>query len=91
MNSLQVFDGETIDDKRDTSRLQIQLAKVRSFMWDGRWHTIPEVAEATGAPEASVSARFRDLRKTKFGAYNVERRYVSNGLFEYRINFSGAP
>lgn len=88
---LQVFDGATIDDKRDESRLKIQLAKVRSAMWDGRWHTLDELAAAADAPQASVSARIRDLRKPKFGAYRVERRHIKGGLFEYRINFIGGP
>lgn len=88
---LQLFDGATIEPKRDQSRLQIQLAAVRSAMWDGKWHTLEWIAEVTGAPQASVSARLRDLRKVKFGAYKVERRYVAEGLFEYRINFSNAP
>lgn len=90
MDNLQSFDGATIVRKRDNQRLQIQLAKVRRAMWDGQWRTLSELAEAVDAPQASVSARIRDLRKPKYGAYNIERRYVSRGLYEYRIKFLGS-
>lgn len=89
LSPLPLFDGATFEPKRDEGRLKIQLAKVRRAMWDGRWHTLDELAAAADAPQASVSARIRDLRKPKFGAYKVERRHVKGGLFEYRINFIG--
>ena len=38
----------------------------------------------TGDPEASVSARLRDLRKKRFGSHIITRRYVSDGLWQYR-------
>lgn len=80
------FDGETIDDDRDTDRLNCQLYKVAKFMQDGAWRTLDSIAFHTGAPEASVSARLRDLRKPKFGSHIIERRYVTKGLFEYRMD-----
>jgi uncharacterized membrane protein len=51
----------------------------------GDWWTLAELARATGYPEASISARLRDLRKPKFGGYTVERQYVERGLFRYRV------
>lgn len=54
-------------------------------MKDGSWHTLPEIAAGTGDPEASISARLRDLRKPRFGSYVVDRRRRSQGLFEYRL------
>lgn len=79
------FDGETYVRPRDHDRLFAQLAKVQSAMADHGWHTLPELELTTGAPQASISARLRDLRKPKFGAYQVERRYVVAGLWEYRL------
>jgi hypothetical protein len=79
------FDGATIDHERDTERLTKQLDSVRAWMISGHWRTLASLAELTGAPESSVSARLRDLRKPKFGCYKVERRYVKRGLFEYRV------
>ena len=80
------FDGETFDPQRDGTRLQIQFERVRSIVLDGQWHTLPELHEATGFPEASISARLRDLRKKKFGGYEVERDYVGDGLWRYRVS-----
>ncbi len=79
------FDGATYDHARDAGRLQAQLDRVRLLMADGQWRTLQAIAEAVGAPEASVSSRLRDCRKKRFGAHIVERRYLHEGLFEYRL------
>ena len=55
-------------------------------MADGQWRTLKEIAAATGAPEASVSARLRDLRNERFGGYAVEREYIGDGLWRYRVH-----
>lgn len=82
------FDGETYDRGRDHTRLTGQLLAVRDLMLDARWRTLSEIARDAGWQydmTASVSARLRDLRKAKFGGYTVERRYVGEGLWEYRL------
>jgi hypothetical protein len=81
------FDGETYDAAQDQGRLRRQLESVRRVMADGAWRTLRELSEATGCPEASVSARLRDLRKPKFGSWTVERQRVSvsGGLYRYRV------
>lgn len=79
------FGGATYDEKRDGDRLRKQLDAVRSFMLRNGWVTLKDLAGAVGAPEASVSARLRDLRKQQHGAYTIEREYVSQGLWRYRI------
>lgn len=79
------FDGATFDKDRDGVRLTGQLARVRYAMGDGRWHTLAQLARDTGGSEASVSARLRDLRKPRFGAFDIERRHVEGGLWEYRM------
>ena len=84
-----VFDGVTYDPALDADRLRILLGRVYAFMRDGEWRTLAEIAAACGGTEASVSARLRDLRKERFGAYAVERRRVGQpdrGLFEYRLD-----
>jgi hypothetical protein len=81
----RAFDGKTYRPSRDYERLKSLLIRVLKLMEDGDWHTLPEIAEATGGSEASVSARLRDLRKEKFGAYQVDKQYVSDGLFRYRL------
>lgn len=82
------FDGETFVAERDGDRLRCQLVDVRTLMADGEWRTLSEIARECGYPDSSIpgiSARLRDLRKLKFGAHTVERRYLHNGLWEYRM------
>jgi hypothetical protein len=79
------FDGRTIDHEKDHGRLAAQLGRVRTLMLDSTWRTLPEIEAITHDPQASVSARLRDLRKQKFGGYTVERRRRSEGLHEYRV------
>lgn len=46
----------------------------------------PCVLDIGKASETGISARLRDLRKVKFGAYVVERRRRGEGgLYEYRV------
>lgn len=83
-----MFDGDTYIAKYDGGRLRQQLARVRGVMVDGMWRTLSEISGLTGDPEASVSARLRDLRKPKFGAWVVQRRRRGpprDGLHEYRL------
>lgn len=79
------FDGETYDPQLDKARLTGQLLRVYNCMRDGRWWGLRELARGAEGTEASVSARLRDLRKDKFGGFEVERRRRSNGLHEYRL------
>lgn len=78
-------DGETFDRARDGMRLNAQAAAVYSYMQHGEWRTLADIAAAVKAPEASVSARLRDLRKPRFGGFQVERRYIANGQYQYRL------
>ena len=83
------FDGPDVTDK-DAKRLGRQLEAVKGLMADGRGRTLAEISEITGYPEASVSARLRDLRKDRFGAYYVDRRNViGTGTWYYRIDLEG--
>lgn len=79
------FDGETIEPARDHDRLRAQLHRVLNAVSDHEWKTLLKLSMETGDPEASVSARLRDLRKDKFGGYTIERRYAGGGLWEYRL------
>jgi hypothetical protein len=81
-----VFDGVTYDAERDGERLQSQLERVRRYMADGEWHPLPAIVRASfPGSDASVTARLRDLRKKRFWGAKVERRYLSNGIWEYRM------
>jgi hypothetical protein len=85
------FDGKTFDPELDGARLGRQLLVVRSYMLriSPAWKTLREISAATGEPEASVSARLRDLRKERCGSLDVQRQRrgeETRGLWEYRIN-----
>jgi len=80
-------DGEIVS-LADHRRLTRQLDVVRAFMVNsGQWHTLAEIERSTGFPQASISARLRDLRKEKFGGFNVERKRLkeNGGTWAYRV------
>ena len=74
--------GATFDQARDGRRLNAQCQRVYNLMCDGAWRSLSDIAAWTDDPEASVSARLRDLRRHGF---IVERRYVERGLWHYRL------
>ena len=86
------FDGVTYDPALDHRRLTSQLGRVYRALHGPSgyclWRTLGEISATTGDPEASISARLRDLRKDKFGAHIVQGRRrgdVKNGHWEYRL------
>ena len=89
------FQGETFDVTMDGPRLKGQLDRVRSLMlWrsaaetgGGWWWTLHEISEMLGYPEASISARLRQLRHE--GLIVERRRLGRGGLWEYRVSQPG--
>ena len=81
------FDGETYDRKLDKPRLTGMLGRVYDAMKDGEWHTLRDLSDKSSGSEASVSARIRDLRKDKFGHFEVRRQRspCHKGLFYYKL------
>lgn len=69
---------------KNNNRLGKQQQAVLDLMIDGQSRTLRDINVATGAPEASVSARLRDLRAS---GYTVERSRVPGhkNLFLYRV------
>lgn len=65
-----------------------QLVRVRELMRDGKWRTLSEIADVTGDPEASVSARLRDLRRPKYGLWTVTRKRAGS-LYLYCLGGKG--
>jgi hypothetical protein len=89
LGSPKLFGGETYDPTLDKVRLKAQLVRVRELMRDGKWRSLSEIAATTGDPEASVSARLRNLRQPKHGLWTVDRRRRSQSLWEYRLGGKG--
>lgn len=85
-------DGDTYTPELDRVRLGAQAQRVLDIMADGHWRTLGEISRATGDPEASCSARLRDLRKPLTGGHHVERRHrgrPEDGLYEYQLHLAG--
>ena len=64
----EMFNGSDYVPERDDVRLGPQLARVYSVMKDGLPRTLRQIANATGDPEASISAQLRHLKKERFGS-----------------------
>ena len=79
------FDGGDYVPERDNARLTGQLLRIWKVVSDGKWHTLNDISNKTGDPEASISAQLRHLRKPRFGGYEVKREYISMGLYKYRL------
>ena len=79
------FNGADYNADRDNARLSGQLRRIWEIVIDGRWYTLKDIAIRTGDPEPSISAQLRHLRKPRFGGYIVEREYIANGLYKYRV------
>lgn len=86
------FSGTEYDRELDCARLTGQLLAVHEAMADHEWRTIPEIQAITGIRlDGSVSKQLRHLRYERFGAYEVEKRRVTEtGLWEYRVGEKGS-
>ena len=86
MKAAPWFDGATIrEDAGAHWRLKSQLERVEFLMRDSEWHSLEFLATHAGGSEASVSARLRDLRKPRFGGYEIERWHRGGGFWVYRL------
>jgi len=97
--NLPPFPGTAYDPKIDGLRLLKQYEHIRDYMLtmaesdrQFRHHaegfrTLQEIEQATGHPTASVSAQLRNLKKSAFGGYLLEkrRRAPDGGTWEYKI------
>ena len=86
------FYGSDFEPELDTVRLTGALCRVFEFMKSGEWHTLKEIEEATGSPQASASAHLRHLTQSDCGSNTkVKRRRgdPKQGLFEYQIIVNG--
>lgn len=87
------FDGPSYDPAFDQDRLSRQLGRVFEAIRAGAWLTLQEIADATGDPQASISAQLRHLRKPRFGGYTIAKRrrgLPEHGLYEYQIVTDGS-
>ncbi|KCZ47750.1 hypothetical protein [Hyphomonas sp. CY54-11-8] len=83
------FGGATYDPARDRERLGAQFCTVVELMADGKARTLQEIARETGFPEASISARLRDIRK-HYGTDAMESKRLSGGCWTYTAHIEVA-
>lgn len=86
--SAYLFDGSDYVKIWDWKRLTGQIQRIFELMCDEHWRTLREISVLTGAPESSVSAQLRHLRKKHFGKHTVNKRRKGDptrGLFEYQV------
>jgi len=72
--------GSTFSQERDGKRLNAQCLRVFRVFADGKKRALHEIAALSGDPEASISARIRDLRR--FG-FDMRKEHITNGLWMY--------
>ena len=82
---METFNGSDYVAERDNERLGSQLERVRDLMADAQWRSLNQIALATGAPAASVSAQLRHLRKERHGGNIVNKRYIDRGHYLYQV------
>lgn len=78
-------DGDTFVEERDGERLARQHRDVLRVMSDNMWRTLDELERETGHPQASISARLRDLRKPQHGSRAVSKTHMGRGVWIYRL------
>lgn len=64
---------------RQPSQKDIEV--IKNILLDYQWHTLEELNRRSGIPEATISARIRELKRI----FNIEKRQIKNGKWEYRI------
>ena len=79
------FNGADYVHARDAARLTLQHERVLAVMQDYKPHTLSEISDITGDPEASVSAQLRHLRKPRFGGHQITKTHLGHGLYEYLL------
>jgi hypothetical protein len=87
---VSIFDGNGDQEgARKDPRLKKQLVRVYDVLAEGVWLSLSDISVLADAPEASASARMRDLRKKKFGGFDLETRVLPhNNVYEYRLDVS---
>ena len=85
------FNGADYKPQRDDARLTVQYAEIFALMRDGNWRTLKEIEATTRHPQASISAQLRHARKPRFGSHTVEKEYVGDGLYRYRLIVNQPP
>lgn len=77
------FLGKTYNPERDGKRLNKQLQAVYDVLKDGKRRTLRQIADEANCPEASGSARIRDLRRLGFP---MMKENLGSGTWSYWLS-----
>jgi len=90
------FDGPAYEAEKDYERLSGQIRVVLEVLkqssLSARWLTVEQIRRRCllehdeQFPEPSISAQIRNLRKSRFGSWNISGRYRKGvRIYEYKI------
>ncbi len=68
-----------------------QLEVIFRIMRDGEWRTLRAISEKSGYPEASISARLRDIRKSDYYRRWTMESCQQSGSWAYRVILAPIP
>ena len=73
--------------KEDFRRMDTQRSRLEWILTNhpGKWWTLRELGHMAVASETGISARLRDMRKDKYGGYDIQAENTGKGLWRYRI------
>jgi hypothetical protein len=67
-------------------KMNSKMLAVLQFMLDGQWRSLRQISEGTAYPSLTgLSACIRSLRKPEYGSHMIEKRFVTESLYEYRL------
>ena len=91
--------GPAFDKEKDGKRIATQIENLQVYMYyesqRNRWHTLEEIEAgyrklfpfARPAPQPSLSADLRHLRKKQFGWFIIEKRRRNDAaVWEYKLS-----
>lgn len=83
--TIHLFDGQTYVPDLDEARLKTNLHRVLALLLDGEPHTLDELRRVGGA---AGDARARDLRKPRWGGFDVSctRDEDDTGVWWYQLH-----
>lgn len=68
------------------SRMNSRMLSVLTLISDGEWRSLKQISEAVAYPSLTgLSACIRSLRKPEYGGHVIEKRFISESLYEYRL------
>ena len=72
-------------DNNLPERMRRRNISLYQAMKNGEWFTLKQIEQITHYPSATASAGIRDFRKREYGSNTVEKNYLGEGIYQYRL------